>query len=150
MELQYQQAVSQLAIEETMDVSAAYRYSANLPDHSHNCSDYPLGLQSLAHSTDTIQMYQSVPAAHMNSFPSKQAVEACQTWIGMSLPGSSAEYSGESDGFVAGLGNTKTSLSLDHLAMLAVKSVLEASSHDFSGGRTVDQLMLIDKSCCHC
>ena len=86
----------------------------------------------------------------MNSFPSKQAVEACQNWIGMSLPGSSAACSRESDGFVAGLGNTDTSLSPDHLAMLAWKSVLEASSHDFSGGGTVQQLMLIDKSCCHC
>ncbi|DBA81638.1 TPA: hypothetical protein ACH3X1_007393 [Trebouxia sp. C0004] len=150
LELQYQQAVSQLATEETMGVPAAYSYFANLPDHSHNCSDYPLGLQSLAHSTDTSQMYQSAPAAHMNSFPSKQAVEACQNWIGMSLPGSSAECSGELDGFVADLGNTDTSLSLDHLAMLTVKSLHEASSHDFSGGVTVHQLMLIDKSCCHC
>ena len=84
----------------------------------------------------------------MNSFPSTQAVEACQTWIGMSLPGSSAECSGESDGFVAGLGNTDTSLSPDHLAMLAWKSVLEASNHDCSGGETIYQLTLIDKSCC--
>ncbi|KAL3134229.1 hypothetical protein ABBQ38_006662 [Trebouxia sp. C0009 RCD-2024] len=154
LELRYQQAVSQLATEETMGLPAAYSYSGNLPDHSYNCSDYPLGLQSLAHSTDTSQMDQSAPAAYMNSFASKQAVEACQNWIGMSLPGSSAECSGESDGFAAGLGNalgnTDTSLSLDHLAMLAVKSVLEASSHDFSGGGTVHQLMLIDKSCCHC
>ena len=150
LELQYQQAVSQLATEETMGVPAAYSYSANLPDHSHNCSDYPVGLQSLAHSTDTSRMDQFVPAAHMNTLPSKQAVEACQTWIGMSFPGSSAECSGESDGFIAGLGNTDTSLSPDHLAMLTWRSVLEASSHDFSGGGTVHRLMLIDKSCCHC
>lgn len=145
LELQHQQAVWQLATEETMGVSAAYNYYANLPDHSHNCSDYSLGLQTLVHSTETSQMYQPAPAAHMNSFPSKQALEACQNWVGMSLPGSSAECSGDSDASLAGLGNTDTSLSPDQLAMLAWKSVLEASSHDFSRGGTVDHLMLIDK-----
>ena len=150
LELQYQHAVLQLATEEAMDVPADYSYSANLIHYSHTCSESSVGQQSLPHSTDTSQMYQSAPVAHMNSFSSKQATEACQNWMGMSLPGSSAECSGESHGSVAGLGNTDTSLSPDHLAMLAWKFVPEASSHVFSGGGTVDRLMLIEKSCCHC
>ncbi|KAL3157778.1 hypothetical protein ABBQ32_012202 [Trebouxia sp. C0010 RCD-2024] len=99
-------------------------------------------------------MYQPAPAAHMNSFPSKQALEACQNWVGMSLPGSSAECSGDSDASLAGLGNTDTSLSPDQLAMLAWKSVLEASSHDFS--RAKDSIPLpslhvqrFDDGSCH-
>ena len=137
LELQYQQAVSQLASGEPMGVPAVYSYSATLLDYSHNCSDYPLGLQSLPHSTDASQMYQSASAAHTNSFPSKQAAEACQNWVSMSLSGSSAECLGGLDGFVAGLVNTDPSLSSDHLAMLAWNSVLAASSHDFSGGEFI-------------
>ena len=140
LELQYQHAVSQLATSEAMGVPAIYS-SANLPDHSHICSEYPLGLQSLSHSTDTNQTYQSAPAAHMNSLPSKQAAKACQNWVGMSLAGSSAECSGELDGFVAGVGNTD--LSPDHLAMLAWNSVLAASSQNFSEGETIHRLTLI-------
>ncbi len=100
-----------------------------LPQHSHICSQYPLGLESLLHGANTHQVYRSAPAAHSNSPPTNRAAGACQDWNGMSfpLPGSSVEYTGEMEGFVAGLGSTDTSLNSDYLAMLTQQSILEAS-----------------------
>jgi len=143
LELQYQQAGRQLATVAT-NVPAVHAHSANLPHHSNICSQYPLGREFLPHGTNTSQVYRSAPAAHSNTPPTNQAAGACQNWNGMSfpLPGSSVEYMGEMEGFVAGLGSTDTSLSSDYLAMLAQQSILEASGQ-FSGGEAIVRLMLM-------
>jgi hypothetical protein len=144
LELQYQEADRQLATVQATNVPAGYSHSANLPQHSHICSQYPLGLESGPHGANTNQVYQSAPAALSNSLPTNRAAGACQNWNGMffPLPGSSVEYTGEMEGFVAGLGSTDTSLNSDYLAMLVQQSMLEASGQ-FIGGEAFVRLMLM-------
>jgi len=129
LELQYQQAIRQLATVEATNV-----HSANLPHHSHICSQYPGGLESLPHGSHSNQVYRFAPATHNNSLSFNQAAGACQNWDGMSFPilGSSMGCTGEMEGFVAGLGSTDISLSSDYLAMLAQQSILEASGQKIS------------------
>jgi len=146
LELQYQQAIGQLAAVEAENVPAVYQHCANLPHHSHVCSQYPLG-QSLPHDVNTNQVYQSAPAASSNSIATNQAASACQNWSGMSfrLPGSCAEGMGEMEGVVAGLGSIDRSLSSDGLAMLAQQSILEAYGHKFNGCEATERPMLLLK-----
>jgi len=138
LELQYQQAARQLNTVKATLLPAVHGHLANLPLHSHVCSQHSLGLECLPHGTNTNQVHQSAPPAHINGLPINQAASACPNWNGISfpLPGSSV-CTGDREGFVAGLGSTGSSLSPDHLAMLAQQSVLQASGHSFNGGEAL-------------
>ena len=138
LELQYQQAARQLNTVKATLLPAVHNHLANLPLHRHVCSQHSLGLECLPHGTNTNQVHQSAPPAHINGLPINQAASACPNWNGISfpLPGSSV-CTGDREGFVAGLGSTGSSLSPDYLAMLAQQSVLEPSGHSFNGGEAL-------------
>lgn len=143
LELQNQQAVRHLTTVDAANTPAVQSHYTNVPRHI--SSRYPLGLEFLQHGIDTNQVYRSAPAAYGNSLPINEAADAagaCQKWNGMpSFPlGSSAECTGEMEGFVAGLEGNDTSWSSDRSAMLMQQSFLQASAcglSGFSGGEAI-------------